>query len=134
MATDTLVEKQIEDGQKLVEALLQGGFDMTAALWFKDSENGKWYFTIVSPLVDAEGTTTAYGRLHPLARTMPQPLSIDWLEIRLIGPSHPIAKAVIAALGRMPGPRVGPIPYRGNWLGNVSIDGAYFYPVPAATP
>jgi hypothetical protein len=134
MVTDTLVESVIEDGKKLVAELPQRGFEVTAAFWLKASENGKWYFYIVSPVVDAEGLNKAYRRLHPLVRAMPQPFRIDPLEIELIGPSNPIAQDVIAIHGRIPGPRVGPIRWGGTNLGNVSIEGAYLYPVPANIP
>jgi hypothetical protein len=134
MDTDTLAEKAIDDGRKLVEELPQRGFEVSAALWLKASENGKWRFCIVSPVVDAEGITQAYRRLHPLVRAMPQLFYIDVLDIRLIGPSHPIARDVLAFFGRVPGPHVSPIRWTGILLGNVSIDGAYFYPVPATAP
>jgi hypothetical protein len=87
MDTDTLVENLLVDGQKLVAELAQRGFDATAAFWIQPSVNGKWYFYMVSPTVDAEGITNAYRRLNPLVRAMPQPFSIDPLTIRLIGPS-----------------------------------------------
>jgi hypothetical protein len=134
MDTATLVENLLDDGQKLVAELPRRGFEVAAAFWIQPSENGKWYFYMVSPMVDAEGIINAYRRLQPLVRAMPQPFSIDVLKIRLIGPSDPIAQDVLASLARMPGAGVGPIRWSGTWLGNVSIDGAYLYPVPAATP
>jgi hypothetical protein len=63
---------------------------------------------------------------------MPQPMRIDPLEVRLIGPSHPIARDVQAIYNGIPRPKTEPIRWRGNQLGNVSIEGAYLYPLPAA--
>jgi hypothetical protein len=134
MDTDTLVENRLNDGRKLVEELPQRGFEVTAAFWLKTSENGKWYFYIVSPAVEAEGLTTAYRQLHPLVQAMAQPFTIDPLEIKLIGPNNPIARDVIAIHGRAPGPRVSPIRWGGTKLGNVSIEEAYLYPLPVTTP
>ena len=134
MDTDTLVENLIDDGLKLVEELPRRGFEVTAAFWLKASEDGKWYFYIVSPVVDTEGLARAYRRLHELVRAMSQPFWIDPLEIRLIGPANPIAQDVLAALSRAAGPRPCPIRWGGNRLGNVSIEGAYLYPLPATTP
>jgi hypothetical protein len=134
MDTDTLVENLLDDGRNLVEELPRHGFEVSAAVWLKASENGKWYFYIVSPLVDTEGLIGAYRRLHPLVRARPQPFWIDPLEIRLIGPNNPIARDVLAGLRRIPGPRVSPIRWSGTWLGNVSIEGAYLYPPPVTTP
>src|SRR5438309_1912675 len=130
MDTDTLVENRIDYGQKIVEELPQHGFEVMAAFWVKASENGKWYFYIVSPVVDAEGLTKAYRLLHPAVRAMPQPFWIDPLQIKLIGPSNPLARDVMAILSRVSGPRVGPIRWKGTYLGNLSIEGAYLYPVP----
>ena len=134
MDTDTLVENRIDYGQKLVEELPQRGFEVMAAFWLQPSENGKWYFYIVSPVVDAEGLIQAYRRLHPAIYAMPQPFWIDPLEIKLIGPSNAIARDVMAIHGRGSGPLACPIRWGGKRLGNVSIEGAYLYPVPATTP
>ncbi len=134
MDTDTLVENRIDDGQKLVEELPQGGFEVAAAFWLKASEDGKWRFYIVSPIVDAEGINKAYRRLHPLVRKRPEPFWIDPLEIKLIGPSNPIARDVIDIYGRISGPRVCPIRWGGKKLGNVIIEEAYLYPLAATTP
>ena len=134
MDSDTLVENLIDDGQKLVEELPQRGFEVTAAFWLKASEDGKWDFYIVSPAVDAEGILQAYRRLHSVVYAMPRPFWIDPLKIKLIGPSNPIARDVMAIYGRARGPLVSPIQWGGNQLGNLSIEGAYLYPVPATTP
>ena len=133
MDTEALVDELKDDGQMLVEELLQGGFEVTAALWLQASENGKWYFYIVSPVVDVEGTNKAYRRLHPLVYAIP--LSrLSPLEIKLIGPSNPIARDVMAIPRRIPGPRVGPTWWSGRQLGNISIEGAFLYPMPVTTP
>jgi hypothetical protein len=134
MDTNTLVDNLINDGQKLVEELPQRGFEVTAAFWIKAAEDGEWYFYIVSPAVDVEGLAQAYRRLHPLIRRMPQPFWIDPLEVKLIGPENPIAREILAILGRTPGPKGWPIHWGGKKLGNVSIDGAYLYLLPAPTP
>src|SRR5947209_3032757 len=134
MDTNTLVEKMIDDGQKLVEELPQRGFEVTAAFWIKVNEDEQWYFYIVSPAVDTEGPAQAYGRLHTLIRQMPQPFWIDPLEVKLIEPDDPIARDVLAIHGRSPGARVSPIRWGGKKLGNVNIEGALLYPLPAPIP
>jgi hypothetical protein len=133
MDTASLVANQIDDGQRLVEELCQGGFPVTAAFWLKASEDSRWRFHVVTPLVDDEGLVQAYRRLHPVVWGMSEPRSIDPLEIRLIGPSNPIAHDVLAILRRVPGPRASPIRWGGITLGNVSVEGAYLYALPVAT-
>jgi len=106
----------------------------TAAFWLKASEDGKWSFYLVSPVVDAAGLAKAYRLLHPLVRARPRPFWIDPLEIKLTGPSNPIARDVLGIHGRVRGPHGSPLPWGGTKLGNRSIEGAYLYPLPAATP
>jgi hypothetical protein len=127
----TLVSDLIEDGRKIIERLPQDGFEVTAAFWLKAAEDGLWYFYIVSPVAESEPLNHAYGRLHTLIRHMPQPLWVDPIEIRLIGPSNPIAKDVLAIHNRALGPRGRAIRWDGFQLGNVSTEGAYLYPLPA---
>jgi hypothetical protein len=133
MDTDTLVEKSHDEVRMLVEELPRRGFPVSAALWVKMSENEKWYFYIVSPVVDEAGLREAYGRMQPLVREM-QTFWIEPLKIHLIGPSDPIASGVLAYLARLPRLRVSPIPWRGMWLGDKSVLAAYIYPVPVPTP
>src|SRR5947209_11512880 len=134
MDTELLVDSLIDDGQKLVEEVSQCGLPVTAAFWLEASEDDRWYFYIVSPVVDDEGLAQAYRRLHPLVRRVRQPSGIDPLEIKLIGPSNPIAQDVLAIHHSAPGPRVSPIRWGGKRLGNVSVEGAYLYPLPVTTP
>lgn len=134
MDTDTLVDQQIDDGQKLVEKLLRRGFEVTAAFWLKASEDGKWRFYLIAPVVDTVGLAEAARRLHPAIYAAPHSVWISPLEINLIGPSHPLAKGVIAMQDRFPAPATVPIRYRGNYLGGVSVEDAYLYPAPATTP
>jgi hypothetical protein len=130
--TNTLVDGLIEDGRRILDELPQGGFEVTAAFWLKAAEDGQWYFYIVSPVAERERMNDAYRRLYTLIRRMPEPLWLDPLEVKLIGPSNPIARDVLAIHQRVPGPTVGPIRWGGRQLGNVSVDGAYLYPLPAA--
>jgi hypothetical protein len=134
MDKDTLVENRINYGRLLVEELPQRGFPVAAGFWLKPTVDGKWRFYLVSSAVDAEGLTEAYGQLHPVVRAMPQPFWIDPLEIKLIGPSNPIARDAIAYLSSASAPRLAPVPWGGTRLGDVIVDEAYLYPLPASTP
>ena len=134
MDTDTLVENLIDDGQTLVKELPSRGFKVTAAFWLKASENGQWYFYIVSPIVQSEGLAAAYRRLHPIVRAMPQPLWLDALAIKLVGLNNPIARDVLAIHARAGDPRPCPIRWGGTRLGDVSVEGAYLYPLPTGAP
>jgi len=134
MDTVTLVNKYIDDGERLIKQLPQEGFEVTAAFWLKASEDDEWDFYLVSPVVEAEGLAQAYRQLHPLIRRMPQPFWLDPLEVKLIGPADPIAQDVLGVQSRAGGPPGYPIRWGGKKLGNVSIEEAYFYPLPGVVP
>jgi hypothetical protein len=129
--TTTLVSDLIEDGRRIAEQLPQEGFEVTAAFWLKKAEDGQWYFYIVSPVAEPERLNDAYSRLFTLIRRMPEPHWIDPLEVRLLRPSHPMAKDVLAIHQSAASPKGHPIRWGGNVLGNVSVEGAYLYPLPA---
>jgi len=132
MDTTSLVNDLIEDGRRIVEQLALDGFEVAAAFWLKAAEDGQWYFYIVSPVPTGERLNVTYGRLHTIIRSIPEPQSIDPLEVRLIEPSDTLAKDVLAIHARAPGPKGRPIRWSGPQLGNVSIESAYLYPLPAA--
>jgi hypothetical protein len=120
----------IEEGKRVVERLSQDGFEVTAALWLKDAERGRWYFYVVSPAYEADGPGLAYQRLYATLLR----LGLQWLdplEVRLIGPTNPIARDVLAFQQRAANLGVSPSKWSGTQLGNVSVDGAYLYPPPA---
>jgi hypothetical protein len=126
-----LVEPQIADGGRLLERLSGESIPVTAAAWVKESEGGPWYFTIVTPLVTEDGgVRPAYRRIGPLIYQMPQPFWVDPLEIAVVAPDSAVGTAIRDMAGRRPGPV--PVPYGSVRLGNVSIDGAYIYPLVAA--
>jgi hypothetical protein len=132
MDQGTLVEKQIEDAQWLIEQLVAGGVPVTAAAWVKESESGQWFLYLVTPLVGEGGATrTAYRRVNEVMRQLSHPIWVEPLEIKVVGPDSPVGKAVRDLHRRHPVPS--PIRYREARLGDVSVVGAYVYPpVPAS--
>src|SRR5262245_54444717 len=107
----TLVDSQIQDGQKLIDRLIQEGFPVTAASWVKESESGRWYLYIATPVVPPQGgTLEAYRRLNAVKRQMPQPFWIGLFRVKVVGARSPLAEAVRELHRRYPGSR--PIWYR----------------------
>ena len=88
------MKEQIDFGEKLIESLPKGGFDVMAAFWLEEAEIDRWDFYIVSTVVDGD-YSHSYGRLRPLMRQMPRPYWIDPLDVRLLGTSDPLAKIII---------------------------------------
>jgi hypothetical protein len=132
-----LVEDQIEDGRRLIDQILAEGFEIIAASWIWDSEDGQRYLFLASPVVDHEGAIEAYRRVHEVMGQMPQPFSLHLLDVRVIEKADPITKDLVAFRARYPGR--GAAWFRGNRLGELEIGGAYVYPLvtpasPSAAP
>jgi hypothetical protein len=127
MDQGTLVENQIDDGAKVVEKLRESGFDIVAAWWMKESEEGLWFLYLASKEVNEKGIKAAYRTIHTVMAGLGQ-LWVDRFEVKLVGPENPIAKDVLGILARYPG-RL-PTRYGGKRLGNVSVDDSYIYPQP----
>ena len=131
MAEDTLVENWIDDGRKLIEELVQRGFEVTAGCWVYPSEARRWRFYIISPLVDTVGFREAAGRLHAVEWAMPPTYSIETLTTRLIGPSDPIARDLFRLQGRPTRTIAGFVRLPSMIVDHQSIDDAYYYAIPA---
>lgn len=128
MDQGSLVERQINDGLWIINELSRDGFDVTAAFWLKESENGQWFFYIASQDVDRKGLATAYRTVLDTLKRKPD-LWIDRFQVKLIGATNPITQDVLAIRGPQSGI---PTRYFGSRLGNVSIEEAFIYgPLPA---
>jgi uncharacterized protein (DUF736 family) len=122
----TLVENQIDDGKKLIEQLVQVGEEVTAAAWIKTSDDGMWFLYLALPGVEDEDPRIAYRRIQAVIRRMPQPFWLRLLDVKIIDSKDPLAVAATDYPRRHGAKNV--LPYRGDQLGGVSIEGAYIYP------
>ena len=125
MATETLVEDQIEEGRRLLASLFLDAFDVVAAFWLKTSEEGEWSFCIATPMHDPAGRKNAYENLNKVLRATPD-LAISPLAIRIVAADDPIAIDAVKRLQESGGNR--PVRCRGAQLGGVFIEEAYIYP------
>lgn len=126
MDTVTLVENQIEEGQKLLNLLEEEGVAVRAACWMKPTTKERWILYIATPIWDEKGPLEAYRQLTPAL----QSLGNDWLtssDVTLVGEKHPIVKDALEMLRRFPhrGPIRSPLPL----LGGIPIDEVYVYPL-----
>jgi hypothetical protein len=126
-----LVAQQIEDGEELVEELLRNGFDVAAAAWVKPSDEDRWLLYVVSKVVDEQGLAAAYRAIHPTLSKRPHSW-VSLFELKLIGPSNPIAADILELNRKYPGRN--PTRTRRPHLGGMAIDQAYIYPTPGQPP
>jgi hypothetical protein len=89
----SLVDRRIDDGQKLVLQLARDGFDVTAAFWLKPSEDNWWNLYIASRAVDENGPARAYRALQK-SQQQPFGTTISLADVKLIAASNPITRDV----------------------------------------
>jgi hypothetical protein len=128
----TLVEERKAGGQQLISRLLEEGIEVTAACWLRETEGGRWYLNIATPLVGKDrAPSDGYRRIIPLIQQIPPPHWLDPMDVKLIPPDSPIAEAVRDLHRKYPGR--GPIHLGETIFARRSIEGAYVYP-PASAP
>ena len=124
----SLVDRRIDDGQKLILQLARDGFDVTAAFWLKPSEDDWWNLYIATKVVDDNGPAIAYRALQKSQQKLIG-TTISLADVKLIGPSNPITRDVRKIRRRYSGSA--PISFGGAQLGNVNVEEALIYPPPS---
>jgi len=137
-----VVSQQTDQGERLIKALAEHGFDVQVAFWAKPTDEGKWFLYLASSMVDDKGPAAAYRFVHEILRK--KSVFIDPLEIRVIGLNDSLTEAALAATKpnvpdspyavRNPKPYPGMTSFEGPTLGGLNIDGAYIYPPPSPAP
>lgn len=124
MDQSTLVENQIDDGRRFVERFAADGTFVRAAFWVKTAEEGLWFLYVATDIVDRDGPAAAYRAVHASLRK----LGDTWVassEIKVVSPSSPIAKDVLAIMARHPGRLA--TRYGGKTLGSMAVEQVYIY-------
>jgi len=88
MASATLVSQEIEDGQKLINALNEAGFPTDSAMWIYSSESETWELMLTSPTCDREGSLQAYREILSVFREVEPKLKIDWTALVAVSPKN----------------------------------------------
>ncbi len=121
----TLVDKQIDDGRRFVERFAADSNPVRAAFWVKTAEEELWFLYVASDIIDRDGPAAAYRAVHASLRK----LGDSWVassEIKVVSPSSPIAKDVLAIMERYPGRLA--THCGGKTLGSMVVEQVYIYP------
>src|SRR5690349_20516225 len=87
VATQILVDRRIDDGERLLRALDAEGLQVTSALWLYSSEWGEWRLVLASPLVDKQGPREVYKRVQQVISTL-SGISLRLDQTSVVGKSH----------------------------------------------
>ena len=126
MDTVTLVDNQIDDGQRLLDALGEARFPLAAACWAKPADHDWWTFYLVSPTVDEQGLKAAYQQVFNVTDSMEN----SWIastDIQLVGLDHRVAAEAAAFQRRFPGSS--PSRWTRPFLNSGHFEEMYFYPL-----
>jgi len=126
-----LVEQNIEDGKKLIDALEAVNFRIQMALWLYDSESQVWRLNIATPLVDERGSRYAYTDIQGVLKSIVPPLSLSLQDISVISTENKLVKSLKKAI-RVPYGLQG-IRLTRNTINSIYIEDAYIYSTRAIT-
>lgn len=125
MDKTALVEKNIEEGKRLLLALDSAGFQALAALWFYVAEDEEWRFMVASPVIDEQGPRKSYAFIQKTLAGLSRPSEIQLKQISVLSPSHDLVRLLKVAIRTTPG--VSGIRFTRNTINNVFIEDAYIY-------
>ncbi len=94
MATATLVNQEIEEGKRLIDALNAAGLSVDSSLWIYSSERETWQLMLTSPLCDQKGTLHTYKEIMTVFRQVEPELKMDWTGLVAVSPNPELIKAL----------------------------------------
>ncbi len=127
MATETLVDSDIKNGEKVVQILDSTDFEVTSAFWFYVPESSRWLLCIASPIVEMAGPKEAYKRLQELLASVQSRPSLSLKDISLLSPRHNLIRLLKVAITTSPSPALSGIRFTSNTINGIFIRDAYIY-------
>lgn len=124
MDKTTLVEKDINEGKELIEAIDEASITLQAALWIYLSESDEWRFMIALPMIDQIGPKKTYTNIQSIL-VKNEHLGISLKDISIVSPNHNLIKVLKMVIST--GPGIQGIRMKRNMVNNVFIEDAYIY-------
>ncbi|MDY6786028.1 MAG: hypothetical protein SW833_26355 [Cyanobacteriota bacterium] len=122
-----MVERDIEDGQKLIDALIEKEeYPLESAIWLYYPESETWKLTLASPLYDILGPRSEFAELYSLIKSMKEEININFLDTTVVSPQHPII-ANLRHSQKRKGINFSGFRLRGHSINNVYVDDVYIY-------
>jgi len=92
----TLDAQRQQSGADLLRMTDDFGFGALGAAWIHDEEASRWWYLLVSPMIDSKGPRWVYERLVQIFRKLALPPGITPLDIRIASP-HEQSWQIIAS-------------------------------------
>ncbi len=127
MYTQTLVEKSIHDGGRLVQALEDGGLHPKAAFWYFNPELDTWKLMILLPLMDAGNHQHAYKVVERARMALRPEVALSLNDIHLQSHHSPLVGAVRSSVRSLPASAREGSHYIGTTVNSQFIADVYIY-------
>jgi len=123
MGPATLVERDIENGKKALQALDAEGLDVRSALWLFEREAG-WKFVLAMPSLKEKGPLATYERVRKALTksNVEMPLA----NVTLLSTGEGLPKSLRAAI-KTNRKAIESIRFSHNRIGDTFIDDAWIY-------
>lgn len=129
MDTPVLVKEKIEEGQKLVDRLLHGGFGITCACWvLSNAEEAVWSLDIVSPQFDDRYIFDAYQTIYGALQAIGE-YRIDFMETNVLRESSHSAKVLMEIFKELPNNLAPASIIRSSKFQSIGYSKGLFYPL-----
>lgn len=125
MDKTALVERDIQDGKDLIEALDETEFKVDASLWFYSSDSDEWRLLIASPFVEENGPRKSYGFIRSVLTQPSPPSGISLKNVSVLSPKHQLIELLKTVFST--GPSINGIRFTRSVINNTLIDDAYIY-------
>jgi hypothetical protein len=123
MVTTALVDGLIDEGQRLIDALEQGGVRVESALWFYHADSGDWRLLIGSP--DFRGDPRLGYTLIRRALADIDRRTIDLSDTVVARTKDPLVRALRTTFPA--GSAAAGTTIDRNVIGDAYVEGAYIY-------
>jgi hypothetical protein len=120
-----LVERDVEEGRQLVQALDAEGFAVTAALWYYIADEEIWQLIIASPIVADRGPRAGYAAILRVLDTRGS--ALDHLRIKAESSDDAMIISLRLSAGTPGAPFLGGTFYHRSVVGGTYILKAYVY-------
>jgi hypothetical protein len=121
MVKETLLNSDVEIGERVLQTLDASGFPVSVALWVRKGDEERSRLLLASPLYDKLGEKKAYLRLVSAVAADKQ----DWMPLRLTSTRDPLIRDLRKIYGKSA--NVEGMWLRSKTLGGVWIDEGYVY-------